>query len=81
MIGMCVADQNDVNIAEPRIRTARYRASRIVEDAHTGRIFKDERPVCRAEIARTCSHGRDSDVLRLRNRYKRDECKKQHYDL
>src|SRR5205085_2385818 len=81
MIPMGMADQNDVNIAKPGIRTARYRASRIIENAHTGRIFEDERPVCRAKIARARSHRRDFDGLRLRNRYRRDEWKQQHDDL
>src|SRR5919109_3741544 len=81
MIRMGMADQNDVNIAKPGIRTARYRASRIIENAHTGRIFEDERPVCRAKVARARSHRRDFDGLRLHNRYRRDECKQQHEDL
>src|SRR5207244_1996248 len=81
MIPMGMADQNDVNIAIAGIRTARYRAYRIIENAHTGRIFEDERPVCRATIARAHSHRRDFDGLRLRNRYRRDECKQQHDDL
>ena len=65
MIAVRVADQNHMNIAQPRVCGAGYRESRIVKEADAGRILKEECPVGPAKFTRARTHRRDLDILRL----------------
>ena len=47
-----VAEQRDVDVAEPRIVRAGHGVSRVVEYSHTGRILEYRRAVVRAKLAR-----------------------------
>ena len=48
---MHVADENDIDLAQPRIGRTGYRATGVVEDARAVRILKEQRAVLRAELA------------------------------
>jgi HD superfamily phosphohydrolase YqeK len=51
VVAMHVADEHDVDLAQARIVGAGHGAARVVEHAGAVRIFEDQGPVLRAELA------------------------------
>ena len=51
VVAMHVADENDVDLAQPRIGRTGDRATGVVKNARAVRILKDQRAVLRAQLA------------------------------
>ena len=67
MIRVCVRNENDVDLTEARIYSTGYSIARIVKNADSCGVFKENRPILRAELACALADRRDLHILRLRN--------------
>jgi hypothetical protein len=68
MIAMSVRDQNGMHGAESRVRRAGNGVAGIVKNAYARRVFEQDRPVLRAELAGTLSDRGDFDIGSLCDR-------------
>src|SRR5262245_40399542 len=78
MVNMRVRNENNVNLAKPRVRCSSYGVSRIVQKSHSCRIFKKDRAILCAKLAGTLSDRRDLNVLAKRDGRSADQC---HHDV
>src|SRR5687767_8133901 len=64
VVAVDVAEQDGVDLAEPRVIGAGEVVPDVVEDANPSRIFEQRRAIVRAQLARVRADGRDLHVLR-----------------
>jgi hypothetical protein len=71
VVAVGVADEDDVDLAEPRVGGADDRATRVVEEARAVRVLEDEGAVLGAELAVEAAERRHLDGLGERGRGER----------
>src|SRR5215813_12063602 len=75
MITVGVRNQNGMNVVpQPRIAGTGHGVARIVQKAYSRWVFKQNRSIACAELARPLADRRDFDVLGLRQIPGRREC-------
>ena len=78
---MGVGHENGMNSTEPGVPGTSYGVSRIIEDTHARRIFKEKRPVQRTKVTRPQTYRCDLHILCLGNGRERNKSNEEHYRL